>query len=69
MKKCAYVKNMKIGDLVSCHYDDDLGIITDSYDVVERGEAKAVVTVLWSKFRVATAEIIDDGGIDLINSA
>ena len=69
MKRCVYVKNMKIGDLVSCHYDEDIGIITDSYNVVDKGESKIVVTVLWSRFRVPTAEIIDDGAIDLISRA
>ena len=54
---------------MSCHYDDDIGIITDSYDVVDSGKTKVVVTVLWNKFRVATAEIVEDEGICLINSA
>jgi hypothetical protein len=63
---------MKVGDLVTCTYDpEDVGIITDSYEVLcENARVyKTIVTVKWSKFRIPTQETIGEWGMNLLNSA
>ncbi len=69
MKKRAYVKSMKVGDLVSCMFDpDDVGIITDCYEHrCLDGSYEKVATVHWVLFRTTTQERLDDG-LRMLNS-
>jgi len=56
---------MKVGDLVKCVHDDDVGIITDLYEC----KKSTVVTVRWAKFRTPTQETVGEWGMELLNAA
>jgi hypothetical protein len=54
---------MKVGDLVKCVHDDDVGIITDLYEC----KKSTIVTVHWTKFRTPTQETVGEWGTELIS--
>jgi len=56
---------VKVGDLVRCTHDNDVGIVTDSYNC----KKDTVVTICWVKFRIPTQEIVGEWGMELLNAA
>ena len=56
---------MKVGDLVKCAHDDDIGIITDLYEC----KKSTIVTVHWTKFPTTTQETVGEWGMELLNAA
>jgi len=56
---------MKVGDLVKCAHDDDVGIVTDLYEC----KKNIIVTVRWAKFRTPTQETVGEWGMELLNAA
>ena len=54
---------MKVGDLVKCVHDDDVGIVTELYEC----KKSTIVTVRWTKFRIPTQETVGEWGMELIS--
>jgi hypothetical protein len=55
---------VKVGDLVKCVHDNDVGIVTDLYEC----KKNTVVTVCWTKFRIPTQEIVGEWGLEILSS-
>ena len=63
----------KIGDLVKCTLDGDVGIITKRDMLIDpvTGLEQDVVTVSWANFRCATQETLGDcwsKGVELLSA-